>query len=297
MEGASRHQAYLLLGAVVVLWGINWPIMKVGLEFIPPLWFATARALMGSACLFALLAVQGRVRVPSRRDMPVVVSIAVFQIALALALIHFGLRFVDAGRSAILVYTFPLWVVPLAFFILDERLSKAKTAGLALGIGGVAFMFNPQAFDVTDPDSLLGNGILILAALNFAVAVVHIRAHKWNATPLDLMPWQLLLGGGLLAAMALAFEPSPAITWNGTLALVLAYNGPVASAFCFWGYVTVARTLPATSTSLGSLGVPVAGVLSSVWWLGDPLGMAKGAGLILISLGVALVTVADVRRR
>lgn len=295
-DRSGRRGAYLLLAAVILLWGANWPVMKVGLESITPFWFAASRALMGAACLFAVLLWQGRFRLPPRRDLPVVVSIGLFQIAVALALIHFGLKFVDAGRSAILAYTFPLWVAPLAVVLLGEHLSRAKIGGLALGLGGIAVMFSPTAVDFTDPDSLLGNGLLLLASLNWAVAVVHIRGHTWEAAPIQLMPWQLLLGGVILVAIAAAFEGAPAPDWSPGLIAVLAYNGPIASAFCFWAYVTVAKRLPAMSTALGSLGVPVTGALTSAWFLGDDLGLHKISGLALISLGVVLVTVVDLQR-
>ena len=73
----------------------------------------------------------------------------------------------------------------------------------------------------------------------------------------------------------------------------MVYNGPVASGFCFWAYVTVSRNLPAMSTALGSLGVPVLGVLFSALILGEEISLIIVSGLILISIGVLAVTVGD----
>ena len=75
MANGSRLQAYLLLAAVVALWGINWPIMKAGLNYISPLWFATARVILGGGCLFALLGAQKRLRLPGRSDLPALLSV------------------------------------------------------------------------------------------------------------------------------------------------------------------------------------------------------------------------------
>lgn len=296
MAAPTQRQAYLLLVAVMVAWGVNWPFMKVGLQYIPPLWFATTRVLLGCACLFGLLAAQGRIHLPARRDIPVLVSVGAVQVALCLGLIHVGLQYVDAGRSVILAYTMPLWVTPMAMVVLGERLDGAKAGGLVLGLGGVAVLFNPLSFDFTDRQGLIGNGLLLGCALSWGAVIVHVRGRRWQTPPLELMPWQLLLAGVLLGAAAGWLEGDRTVHWTGTLVLVLAYNGPVGSAFCFWAYVTVARSLPATSTALGSLGVPVVGMLASAAFLGEPPSAANAGGLALISAGVALVTIADVGR-
>lgn len=291
---ASPRQAAILLAAVIVLWGANWPVMKVGLEYIPPLWFAAARVLVGSACLFGLLAAVDRIRLPGRADLPVVLSVSMLQIALFLALVNMGLGNVDAGRAAILAYTTPLWVTPIARFTLGERLSRGEGLALLLGLAGIGVLFTPREFDFTDGRTVAGNAMLLAAALSWAVCIVHVRGHHWRMTPLQLMPWQMLIGGAALAVGAIATEPVSGIRWSNELLMVMAYNGPVASGFCFWAYVTVARSLPAITTALASLGVPVIGVASSALVLGEPLSFTRVGGLLLITGAVALLSV---RRR
>lgn len=288
-------RAYLLLGAVIVLWGVNWPIMKVGLGAIGPLWFAAARVLTGALCLFAVLAFQGRLKIPGRADLPILLSVGVFQVGIALGFMHSAVEYVAAGRSAILAYTTPLWVTPLAALILKERLTVARLTGLALGLAGVFLMFNPAAVDFSDPNALKGNAMLLGAAISWACVIVHIRAHTWVLSPLQMMPWQMLLGGAIVGTAAALFESADRIVWSWPLAAVLAYNGPIASAFCFWAIVSVSRGLPAVSTALGSLGVPLVGVVSSVWFLGERLSTADIVGLALIALGVARIATADFR--
>ena len=296
MANGSRLQAYLLLAAVVALWGINWPIMKAGLNYISPLWFATARVILGGGCLFALLGAQKRLRLPGRSDLPALLSVGMVQLVLTLAFIHMGLQYVEAGRSAILAYTTPLWVAPMAMAFLGERLGLQKLGGLALGLAGIGILFNPASFDFNDGRALLGNGLLISAAVGMAVVIVHMRRHRGALTPLQLMPWQMLLAGPLLALIAAVVEGDAPIRWSGALAAVLAYNGLVASAFCFWAYVVVMRNLPAVNTAMGSLGVPVVGVLASAIFLGEPLALSMVASLAVIAAGVTLVTTADLRK-
>ena len=287
--------AYLLLAAVILLWGTNWPVMKIGLQSITPFWFAVARMSMGAVTLFAVLAATGRFRPPRRADLPIVLTVALLQMASFLSLVNLALLTVDAGRSAILAYTTPLWVTPVAVFLLGERLNARKGAGLILGLTGVAVLFNPLGFDWSDPDVVMGNAFLMLAALGWAVAILHTRRHSWTSSPLQLAPWQMLGALPVLLVLAFVFEGDARIAWSGELVAILLFNGPVATAFCFWAVVTVQRSLPAISTSLGLLGVPTAGVILSALLLGETLSLTRVGGLALIVSGMALVNLADLR--
>jgi drug/metabolite transporter (DMT)-like permease len=289
----SQGGAYLLLAAIIVLWGANWPVMKVGLQAIPPFWFAVSRLSLGALTLFGVLAATGRLAWPRRADLPVIASVALLQMAAFLSLVNIGLLTVDAGRSAILAYTTPLWVTPAAVLLLGERLGPRKALGLALGLSGVVCLFNPVGFDWGDPDVVIGNGCLMLAALGWAAVILHTRRHAWTSSPLQLAPWQMLTALPILLVLALAFEGDARVAWSGELAVILLYNGPVATAFCFWAVVTVQRSLPAISTSLGLLGVPTAGVILAALVLGEELSLTRLGGLVLIVGGMALVNLAD----
>jgi drug/metabolite transporter (DMT)-like permease len=292
----SPTVARLLLVGVVVLWGANWPVMKVGVQYMPPVWFAAARLVLGAATLFALLWVLGRLTLPTRRDLPVVFTVGALQMAAFLALVNIALQQVEAGRSAVLAYTTPLWVTPVAIALLGERLTSFKLIGLALGVGGVAVLFNPLGFDWSDREVLVGNGLLLVAALSWSIAILHVRGHKWDSSPLQLAPWQMLLAVPPLALISWVTEDWSSIRWTGNLALVLAYNGPLATAFCFWAVVSVTRALPAITTSLSLLAVPVTGVAASALFLAEPLTTTLVAGLVLILGGTGLVNLGDIRR-
>ncbi|MFQ5763731.1 MAG: DMT family transporter [Rhodospirillales bacterium] len=292
----SLGRAYALLALVVLLWGVNWPIMKMGLAYITPLWFATTRMFLGALCLFAFLWLTGRIVRPGRREAAILISVGVMQIGLPTGLIHTGLLNTEAGRSAILVFTMPLWVAPMAVVFLDERLTAMKLGGLVLGLAGIAVLFNPLTFDFGDPTALVSNGFMLGASVSFAIAIILVRRHRWTVPIIRLMPWQMLLGTGLLAIAAAAIEGPPNARWSAGFAAIMAYNGPVASAFCFWAYVTVSRSLPAMSTALGSLGVPAVGILSAVLILDEAFTLALVSGLVLIVAGVLAVTVGDIGR-
>lgn len=294
---AKKGSLYLTLGAVVVLWGVNWPIMKIGLGHISPLWFAAARVALGLLSLVLLLLWQRRFRLPPRADLAMVVAVGVLQVYLTLVLIHSGLRFVEAGRSAILAYTTPLWVTPMALLFLGERPGRLKWAGIGVGLGGLAILFSPAAFEPSRPGNIAGNAMLMGAAVVYATTILLIRGRGFTRPVIELLPWQLAIALVLLLPTAYLIEGPFAPDWTPTLVAVLAYNGPVASAFCFWALVQVSSGLPATTTSLGLLGIPVVGFTASAVALGEPLSLAKLAGILLIMGGLAAVTGADLRRR
>lgn len=289
----NNAAALTVLAVMIVVWGINWPVMKIGLRDIAPLQFAFVRFASGAVCLFAVLAVTGRLKLPGRRDWPVLASVGLIQMGLFLSLVNVALQFVDAGRSAILAYTSPLWVVPLALVFLGEKLNTGKAIGLVAGLVGIVVLFNPAGFDWGDPDTVLGNGLLMLAALSWACVIVQLRGHDWNLGPLQLAPWQLTLAAVPVGVLALIFESDRAVTWTPSLWAVLAYNGPVATAFAFWAAVHVSRALPAISSSIGFLGVPVVGYLASAAVLGETIALTTGGGLVLIVVGVGVVMLSE----
>jgi drug/metabolite transporter (DMT)-like permease len=288
------RRAYLLLAAVVILWGINWPIIKIGLAYIEPVWFVGLRMFIGAGLFFAWQLASSGVAVPGRRDIPIILSIGLLQNGLYLVLITVGLRYVPAGRSAVLSYTTPLWVVPAAL-LLGERLSAARLAGVGLGLAGIFVLFEPGEIDWTDRAVIFGNLCLVLAALAWAVAILHIRFHHWRLSPLALMPWHLLLAGVAVLPLALAVEGAPHIAWTAEFCAVLIYNGPITTCFCLWAIISIGRTLPAITTSLVLLAVPVVGLAASTLWLGEALTVGLLLGMALIGAGVALVSVADRR--
>ena len=293
----QRRRASLLVACLVLIWGCNWPVNKVVLSHISPLWFACLRVAMGSISLFLVQAFRTEgVKLPARADLPVVLSIGLVQVAAVMALVQLGLANVPAGRSAILSYTTPVWVVPGAILILGERLRLAKSIALLLGLAGVAVMFNPAAFDWSDHTAVVGNGYLLAAAALWAGSIIHVRAHRWQGTPLILAPWQMLIGLIPLFALAWSVEgPPPHVSFSlGTLVLAI-YSGPLITAFPFWALVTVSRTLPAVTTSLTLLLVPMIGLLSSVIFLTEQINATLIVGLLLIVSAITAVSVADVK--
>ena len=203
-------------------------------------------------------------------------------------LVTIGLQFVPAGRSVVLGYTTPLWVTVGARLFLGEALTPSRVIGLIVGLSGLLLLFDPSTFDWGNHDAVIGNGLVLVAALCWAVSILHVRAHKWVSTPFELVPWQALLATCVFVLLALIFEGVPRIEWNARLAALLLYGGTVGIALPYWAMQTVNRSLPAITTALGLLAVPIVGVICSSIALGEPLTLVLLSATALIIGGVAI---------
>jgi drug/metabolite transporter (DMT)-like permease len=289
-----RPAVYLLAAATVMVLGLNWPIMSVGVDLVPPLWLAAFRMAGASLVVAAAMSPRGVPR-PQAADRPILLSVGLLRLALVTALVFSALEFVPPGRSSILVYTASLWTVPFAVAFLHERLTSFRVAGLVLGSIGVVLLFEPWALDWSDTHLLVGLGMLAVAAIANAATTVHIRAHRWSGTPFELMPWQLAVAAVPVAILAVAMEGAPDIRWTTQTVAIVAYQILLGSAFGFWGLLTISRSLPAITTNLTLMAVPVVGLLSSIGIAEERLTPAVAASLVLILGGVGLGVLSDRR--
>src|SRR5688572_13412824 len=224
----SRGAAYGVFAVLVLIWGLNWPIMKMVVQFMPPLWFVVARLALGAVCLFALLAATGRLAKPTKADWPVIWSVSFFQMYVFMTLTTVGIQFIPAGRSAILAYTSPLWVLPAAILFFGEKLTRWRALGMLSGLAGLVVLLNPASIDWSDGHQLLGNAMLLFGAMLWAAAILHTRRHTWHLSPLQLAPIQMAVLIVPLAIVAHAVEGPFHAEWNWQLAWMVVYNGPLA---------------------------------------------------------------------
>jgi drug/metabolite transporter (DMT)-like permease len=280
----------LLLAAAIVIWGANWPVMKLGLNHISPLWFSATRFASGALCLFALQLLTGTLRLPRRQDLPLIVSVGVLQMLAFTALGAIAMTHIDAGRSAILAYTTPLWVTPVAIIFLREKLSRRQLIGTGLGVAGVLVLFNPTTLDWGNGVLVKANLMLLVGSFCWAMCILHLRHSKAKATAYQLAPWQMLLATLPLTALAQWIEGPFSGDGSTTLWSVLLFVGPLATAFCFCAVNAASMWLSSTSMSSAMLGVPVVGLLMSVFFLGESLTPGLVMGILCIVGGI-LVTV------
>ena len=288
---AARMRPYLLLVCLALVWGVHWPVTKIGLRDLPPFTYGVLRITTGLAVILALLAARRGLRLPDRRDVPVVLSVGLGQMAAGIAIMNLALPLVAAGRSSILVYTMPLWVALFQLPMLRSHGAGRQLGGLILGLAGIALLLNPQAIDWGSSGQLLGSAALLLSAAIWAVTTIHLRHHEWHGSPLDLMPWQLLVALVPLTIAALVLEPGRPIHWEPTAVAAVLYSGPLATALAFWLSQSISRSLTPLAATMGFLAVPVVGLASSWVMLGEPLTLLDLVGATVTLLGIVAISI------
>lgn len=275
-------KAKLLLLVLGVVWGLNWPAVKVSLSGVSP-WTLRSIGLGAAACtLFALAFARGRSLHISRRDRPHIVTTGLLNIALFNILLTFAQLGAATSRVAIITYSMPLWATLFARIALGEKLDRVRGIGLTFGVAGLAVLITP----------LLGGGVLNLphgilyalaAALTWAAGTVYTKWAKINAEPLAIAAWQLLIGALVALAGLLSLEgwPHPGalhLQVIGALAYHIFFG--MAAGYILW-FEIIAK-LPAGVAALGTLLVPVVGVSGAVLLLGERPSGPDLAGFALI---------------
>jgi drug/metabolite transporter (DMT)-like permease len=263
-------------------------VIKAILQDVPPLWTLLLRSMVGTTTLFAISIGRRSLSLPLRGDIAVVLNVSLLHMVAFAVLVSVGLQFVPAGRSIVLGYTTPLWVSAGARLFLGEALTRARVAGIATGLLGLAVLFNPSSFPWHDRAALTGNVLVLLGSFCWAASILHVRAHRWVSSPFELVPWQVLLATCTLAPLALMFEGLPRIDWSPRLLALLLYGGTAGIALPYWAMQIVNKNLPAITTALALLVVPVVGVACSALALGEPITAGLILAMLLIISGIAI---------
>ena len=262
--------------------------MKVAVGELSPWTFRTACVVISGLGLMALAAVFGERMAVPRALWPALLAVAALNVTgwhlfSAFSLVHMG-----GGHGAVVAYTMPLWAALLSALYLKERLSARRLAALALGMLGIALLVGPEL--VGTGGSALGPLLMVGAAMCWAGGIVTMKRQRWPVGIMALTGWQLLLGGVPIVLAWLVVEPHPdlsRLTWAGALATL--YAATVALIFCFAAHNKVVTLLPATVAAISTLAIPVVGLISSAWLLGEPLGWRELAALVMVVTAIALV--------
>jgi len=282
----SRYRPRILLALLILSWATSWPLIKIGVATVPPIWYACFRYGIAALCLFGLVAARHEAAIPPRADWPLVAISGVFQMAAYSALTAFALTILPPGRASVLAFSTPIWVVPIAAWWLHERVSPSALLGTGLGLLGVLTIAAPT-LQLHGRGHVFAYAMLVGAAVSWAISIVAVRAHRFTATPLALAPWQTLVAACLLLPVALAVEGVPRpIGLSG--AASLAFVGPVATAFAYWAVVETGRHLSASTLSMALLATPAVGILLSALTLGETVEPMLLGSAVLIAAGIRL---------
>jgi drug/metabolite transporter (DMT)-like permease len=288
-----HKRSYVLLGLLILVWGGGWPVLKIGVEYLPPLWFSAGRLAIGTLCVFMVVAFTGHCRLPRRGDVVPIVVISVTQMSAFLGLLNLALSYVDAGRSVILCYTTPLWVLPVASLWFGEKINRWLSLGIILSGLGLMLVCDPWQLSWAQTTTWIGSSLLLLAAISMAIAVLYMRYGCAQRSVIELLPWQLLLATLTSGLVAYSLDPHPVVHWQLATWAILAFTGVLCTAFGYWAVLLITQQLPAVVSALGLLGVPAVGFLSSLLFLNEPLPGTTLFGILLLLAGLIDLVVVD----
>jgi drug/metabolite transporter (DMT)-like permease len=286
---ASRRGALIALVFLTLIWSYNWIVMKQVLQYAGPFHFAALRAVLATLVLFAVVVLQRESLKPPPWLPVVLVGLAQttgFQSMVQWALVDGG-----AGKTALLAYTMPFWVLLLAAFGYGDKPTRRQWLFVALAALGLALVLEPWHGMGT-----LGSSLLALASgLSWGVGVVVSKRTfaKTGISPLRLTAWQMLAGAIGLCLIA-ACVPERAIEWTPYFGAALAYNAVLASGLAWVMWATIVQRLPTTVAGITSLAVPLTGVLLAWAILGERPGAVEAFGIALI--GAALVGISVLKK-
>lgn len=286
----------LLLAALSLFWGLNWPGMKIILSEMTVWWFRAACLLVGGSILMSLSALSGNRLRLHRGELVRVAFCGSFAILGWMVCSAYGVSLMPAGRASIIAFTMPLWATLVAAPVLGEAVSPRKLAGLALGIAGLGVLIGPDLLILQRAP--LGALFMLLAAISWAIGTVLVKRIAWQLPTLSNVAWQLLLSALPVTAVALLTEPLPepgSLSPPAIAALVYLFLFPMS--FCQWAYFKVVGLLPASVAAIGTLAIPVIGVYSSHLVLGEPVGVMEVLALLLVLSALVLVLLVPALRQ
>jgi probable blue pigment (indigoidine) exporter len=284
---SSFAAGFMFLTVTSVGWGLNWPVMKHLLTELPPLSARGWSGLVGAVSLAALaLARRENMKVP-RALWPRLVLISLLTVGTWASLIAVSLLWLRAGEAAVIAASMPVWVSLLALLILNENFSLLRALALAIALTGLAILFGADGFGAS-VDKLPGALLAIMATLCVALGTVLTKRFPFGLPAISLASWQIAIGCVPILLAGLWFERANFAELSMTGWLLMAYMTFVQFCVCYACWFAALARLPASTASIGSLLIPVVGVLASAAALGEPLGVREFLALGLTLGGVML---------
>lgn len=284
----SEYRRWLPALALIVLsltWGYTWVLAKQGLAYAPPFAFAAERCVGAALALIVAVKLSGRSLklVAPRQTMAIgLAQVAGFMIFQTWALVEGG-----PGKTAVLIFTMPIWTLLLAWPILGERVRGKQWLAAASTLGGLLLIIEPWDMHASLFSKFLG----LVAALCWATGTILVKRLR-GQTPVDLLTlttWQMTFGAVPLILLACIVPEQPTV-WSGSYVGILVFMSIISTALCWWLWIYILDRVPAWEASLSVLGTPVVAILSSRLTFGEAFKGSEIAGILLIGGGLILLS-------
>lgn len=285
----SRSRDIVLFAALALFWGLSFPAISVGLDYIPPLLFAAFRYDVAAVLLLAAAVLTSDEWVPTaRNDRLAVVGGGLFLVA-GNGFLFIGQQTVPSGVAAILQALIPIATAVWALFVLGERLSRLGAVGVGVGFLGISLVVQPDPTNLLGGDTL-GRFIILGQVVSVALGGVLVQRTAPTLGRLSLTGWSMLLGGFVLHSVSLAAGELPGADVLSPVAVgAVAYLGVFSTAIAFYIFFYILETHGAFQASLVSYLVPVVATLVGVFVLGESINALTLSGFGLVAVGFVLL--------
>jgi drug/metabolite transporter (DMT)-like permease len=292
MTGARARIApagLVYLAITSVGWGFNWPVTKYLLSELPPLTLRGSTGVIGAALLALLAVMAGQSMKVPRAIWPRLILAGVLNVTAWMVLMGLGLLWLRASEAALIAYTMPVWASLLAWPVLGERPTVLRTLALVLAFAGLSAIMSGNGFDASMA-KLPGILMVLGGSMCFALGTVLAKKLPITLPPFSAAAWQIGIGCVpiLIAGLAIERADVNAITQLGWALLFYSTVIQFCVAYVAW-FAALAR-LKASVAAIGTMAVPVIGVVASAVALGEPLGPGQIAALVFTLAGVGLAT-------
>ncbi|TMN21427.1 DMT family transporter [Lentibacillus cibarius] len=286
----NKWMVWGLILLITIIWGYAWVLMKAALDFMGPLTFSTFRFGTGAVTLllFVLVLKAGK---PPRQMWKHLFVVGMLQTAIVFSCVMYGMQFVNAGKSSVLLYSMPLWSSFLAVKVLGERITPGKIVGLVMGMLGLLTILGWDIFFVQDPAVIFGELLIVAAAFSWAGSNTYYRLKLEGMTQLQVSAYQMLFGTiGILAATVVTEWGEPVHLTSASVFYIF-FTGVLASALCFTVWFVLLSTIDMVTATLSTLLVPVFGLFFGWLILGEKLTGSIITGSALVIAGIAIAQV------
>lgn len=279
----------LFLATTSVGWGLNWPVTKYLLSELPPLTLRGVTGIAGALLLALVVLARGQsLRVP-RAMWPRLCLYAFLNVTCWMALMGLALLWLPAGEASMVAYMMPVWASLLAWPILGERPTLLRVIAIALAFGGLSILLGGDRISVT-PEKLGGFAMVLGGSMAFALGAVLSKKLPLSLPPMTSATWQIGLGCLPVGIVGVIIEISDfgAVTSLGWW--LLGYSTVIQFCVAYVTWFAALERLPASVAAIGTMAVPVFGVVASAIALHEPLGLIQISALLLTLSGVVLAT-------
>jgi drug/metabolite transporter (DMT)-like permease len=270
-------------------WGFNWPVTKYLLSELPPLTMRGGTGVIGAALLASLAVMRGQSLKVPRALWPRLMLAAVLNVMGWMVLMGLALLWLPASEAALIAYTMPVWASLLAWPILGERPTVLRTIALVMAFAGLAAIMGANGIGASAA-KLPGIIMALAGSIGFALGTVLAKKLPLQLPPITAAAWQIGLGCFPVAIAGLLIETSH---WDAVSELgwwLLGYSTVVQFCIAYVAWFAALARLPASVAAIGTMAVPVIGVVAAAVALHEPLGPGQIAALLFTLAGVVLAT-------